>query len=71
MNYDYGVFDLFINGNLVHSVSDVVDFITQKEMLQVGSINNSNIGGISNMYYYEEPIDLEKIQTIYKNRASF
>jgi len=71
MNYDYGVFDLFINGNLVYSNSDIVDFITQYEVLEAGSINNSNLGGISNMYYYEEPIDLEQIQKIYKTHASF
>jgi hypothetical protein len=71
MNYDYGIFDLFINGHLVYSNPDIVDFITKYEVLQVGNTNNSNIGGISYMYYYEEPIDLEQIQKIYTNHPSF
>jgi hypothetical protein len=71
MNYDYGIFDLFINGHLVYSNPDIVDFITKYEVLQVGNTNNTNIGGISYMYYYEEPIDLEQIQKIYTNHPSF
>ena len=71
MNYDYGIFDLFINGNLVYSNPNIVDFITKYEVLEVGNVNNSNIGGISYMYYYEEPIDLEQIQKIYTKHPSF
>jgi hypothetical protein len=71
MNYDYGIFDLFINGNLVYSNPKVINFDTNDEILEVGNINNSNIGGISHMNYYEEPIDLEKIKLIYKNHPSF
>ena len=71
MNYDYGIFDLFINGNLVYSNPNIINFITQYEVLEAGNTNNSNIGGISYMYYYEEPIDLEKIKNIYTKHPSF
>jgi hypothetical protein len=71
MNYDYGIFDLFINGNLVYSNPDIVDFVTHYEVLEAGSITNTNIGGISYMYYYEEPIDLEQIKKIYTAQPSF
>ena len=71
MNYDYGTFDLFINGNLVYSNPNVADFITQYEILEVGKNSNTNIGGIAYMYYYEEPIDLEKITNLYTNHPSF
>jgi hypothetical protein len=71
MNYDYGTFDLFINGNLVYSNPNIVNFNTQYEMLEAGNKNNSNIGGIAYMYYYEEPIDLEQIKNIYTKQTSF
>ena len=71
MNYDYGIFDLFINGHLVYSNPNIVDFITKNEILKVGDISNSNIGGISYMYYFEEPIDLEKIKNLYIKHTSF
>ena len=65
MNYVNGQFDLFINNQLVHSQSNVSPYINKDEELQVGSIENPDIGGISNMVYYEQPLSLSKINHLY------
>ena len=65
MNYVNGQFDLFINNKLVHSEANVSPYISKSETLQVGSIDNPDIGGISNMNYYEQPLQLSKINSLY------
>lgn len=65
MNYVNGQFDLFINNQLVHSQSNVTPYINKDEELQVGSIENPDIGGISNMVYYDQPLSLSKINHLY------
>jgi hypothetical protein len=67
MNYNYGSFDLFINNNLVGSYKNIVPKLYDDDMLLVGSKNNSNLGGVCNMKYYELPIPLNKIEKIYSH----
>jgi hypothetical protein len=72
INNNYGSYDIFINGNLMGSYKNIVNFqINPNELLKIGSKNNKDIGGISNFYYYENPLDLNKITEIYKNRPQF
>ena len=68
MNYVNGQFDLFINNQLVHSQSNVSPYINKNEELQVGSIENPDIGGISNMVYYDQPLSLSKINHLYYSK---
>ena len=68
MNYVNGQFDLFINNQLVHSQSNVSPYINKNEELQVGSIENPDIGGISNMVYYDQPLSLSKINNLYYSK---
>ena len=65
MNYDYGRFDLFINNNLV-STAVTVPYMSEQEMLIIGSSDNDNVGGICNMKYYNIPLTASKINSIYK-----
>ena len=65
MNYSYGKFDLFINNNLVSS-RNLLPVMSPQEMLIVGSSDNSNVGGICNMKYYNIPLTASKINSIYK-----
>ena len=65
MNYSYGKFDLFINNNLV-STRNILPLMSPQEMLIVGSSENSNVGGICNMKYYNIPLTAAKINSIYK-----
>lgn len=65
MNYAHGQFDLFINNQLVATQSNVSPYINQNELLQVGSVENTALGGISNFKYYPHPLSLYKIKSIY------
>jgi len=67
MNYRYGTLDLFINNNLVGTFPDVLTELDPHDILLVGSKKNDNIGGICNMKYYELPLNVRKINDIYKS----
>lgn len=66
MNYRYGSLDLFINNNLVGTYPNVLTQLDPDDILLVGSKENENVGGICNMKYYELPLGVRKIDTIYK-----
>lgn len=68
MNYAHGQFDLFINNALVATQSNVSPYISTEDVLQVGSIENNPMGGISNFKYYQQPLTLDKIKSIYTER---
>ena len=68
MNYDYGTFDLFINNNLVSSNTGIVTYVSPDELLQVGFTDNNNLGGITQLVYSEEPLQLNNIGTLYSRR---
>lgn len=67
MNYKYGTLDLFINNNLVGTYPHVLTVLNTEDMLIVGSTQNKSIGGICNMKYYELPLGIRKIDSIYKS----
>ena len=72
INNNYGEIDLFINGNLMGNYKSVVNYsIDPSEILEIGSINNSDLGGITEFYYYENPLKLNQISEIYKKQKSF
>jgi hypothetical protein len=66
MNYESGKVDVFLNGELVATKSDVVPYVTH-DSITVGS-ENGVIGGIKNVLYYSEPLDKVKIDWIYKSQ---
>ena len=65
MNYNYGTFDLFINNNLVSTSGDIVTYISPDELLQVGFNTNTNLGGIAQLLYSENPFSLNEIGSLY------
>jgi hypothetical protein len=67
MNYKHGTLDLFINNNLVGTYPHVLTQLNTQDILLVGSSENERIGGICNMKYYELPLGIRKIDTIYKS----
>jgi len=68
MNYVNGQFDLFINNILVCTQPNITPYINNTDVLQIGSIKNSDLGGISNLKYYNQPISLYKIEQIYNEQ---
>ena len=66
INSEDSKIDLFVNNNLVgtytYKKASVVDLY---DSLVIGSIDNNNIGNICNFRYYNNILDLSKIQTIY------
>jgi hypothetical protein len=72
INNNYGTTDLFINGNLVGSYKNIVDYtINTDELLQVGALNNNILGGIARLCYYQTPLSLSDIKKQYTNKPSF
>lgn len=67
MNYRNGTLDIFINNNLVGTYPHVLSVLEEEDILLVGSSENERIGGICNMKYYELPLGVRKIDTIYKS----
>lgn len=68
MNYVNGQFDLFINNELVSTQSNVSPYINDSDVLQVGSVENTDLGGISNLKYYDQPLSLYKIKEVYNQK---
>jgi len=71
MNYNYGTFDLFINNNLVSTSGDIITYISPDEILQVGFNTNSNLGGIAQLLYSEQPFSLNEIGSLYLKQPKF
>ena len=72
INNNYGEVDLFINSNLVGNYKNTISYsIPTNELLQVGSQDNNDIGGIAYVYYYEAPLSIKDISNKYINKPSF
>ena len=63
LNYHGGVLDIFLNGELVKSVANIVQYYTL-DSLSVGQ-NNGFYGGISSIVYYHKVLTRNDIYFIY------
>ena len=64
MNYQGGTLDIFYNGKLVNSSSDVIQFIDNTDVLSIGDTDNIN-GQISNLIYFTNTLSLIQISELY------
>lgn len=63
INYNGGIVDIFVNGELVKSVSGVVPYYTL-DNLTIGEENGVN-GGICNVVYFQKPLTSINIYYLY------
>jgi hypothetical protein len=63
LNVDGGTLDVFFNGELVQSSINITPNLTQ-DFLTVGSENGLS-GGICNLEYFEEPLNIININYLY------
>ena len=63
INYDSGIMDIFLNGELVQSSNKIVPNINYHE-LKVGS-NNGIKAGLCNLVYFNKPLSIIDINNSY------
>ena len=64
VNYDHGTVDVFINNELVASEPGIAPYMVHDEVV-VGEKNGIN-GGIKDVKYFPEPIDLKTINYLFR-----
>jgi len=64
INYDGGIMDVFLNGELVGSKSGIAPYMTYENV--TSGENNGIHGGICNVIYYNEILSNRTIQLMYK-----
>lgn len=68
INYDEGYIDVFLNGDLVGSLSGVVPYMTFDNV--IAGEDNGILGGICNVSYYDKPLSKSNINLTYKSLSS-
>lgn len=64
INYDHGIMDIFINGNLVNSTNELVPYMKYENII-IGNENGIH-GGICNIQYNTKLMSKSSIETNYK-----
>ena len=65
INYADGFMDVFLNGDLVGSLSGVAPYMSFDNI--IAGENNGILGGICNVAYYEKPLSKSNINLTYKS----
>jgi len=63
INYDSGIGDIFLNGQLVSTKNDIIPYM-KRDLIQSGTKNGVN-GGICNVLYYPKPLSKITIDWLY------
>ena len=66
INYNGGIMDIFLNGELVKSNQGVVPYY-KLDNLVVGE-NNGYIGGLCNLVYHRKVLSASNVSTIYNSQ---
>ena len=69
INYNGGTFDIFLNGELVKSVNSVIPYMSYDNLV-IGEENGVQ-GGICNVTYFIEPLNMDKLFYLYNTVKMF